>query len=358
MKIFFLLILASSALMIKCGTTSKDSDPNPTQKSIIIKAADVSFLPEIESELIKFYNTSGAEKNVLDILKENGWNTIRLRIWHSPEDSHSTLAEVKSFSELARLKGFKIWLTVHYSDTWADPGKQTKPATWDDLAFDILADTVYRYTKKIVTTLSPDIIQIGNEINSGFLWPSGNISNLSNFTTLLKKGIQATRDFSPTSKIMIHYAGHNSSSWFYQQLQNQNIDYDIIGLSYYPIWHGKDLVGLQSNMNSLSFTHGKEIVIAETAYPFTLEWNDWTNNIVGETGQLVNGYPATPEGQKQFLLKLNDIITSTEKGIGLCYWAPEWIAFRGTEATNGSSWENMALFDFEHKALPAIEIFK
>jgi arabinogalactan endo-1,4-beta-galactosidase len=354
--LFLILIFSSS--FFGCGTDSKESDPKPTPKTLSIKAADVSFLPEIETEGTLFYDGNGVTKNVLDLLKENGWNTVRLRVWHTPENAHSGLDEVKTFAALARAKGFKIWITVHYSDSWADPGQQTKPASWNDLSFSVLADTVYRYTKRIVTNLNPDIIQIGNEINSGFLWPSGNISNLTNFTTLLKKGIQATRDFSPQSKIMIHYAGHASAAWFYQQLQNQSVDYDMIGLSYYPIWHGKDLTALQTNMNSLAFTHNKEIIIAETAYPFTLEWNDWTNNIVGETGQLVTGYPATADGQKQFLLRIKQLISTTEKGTGICYWAPEWIAFKGSEATNGSPWENMALFDFNHKALPAIEIFK
>lgn len=342
--------------LLSCGEETNKPEPNPPTP-LSIRGADVSFLPEIEAYPTTFLDAEGAAVDVLDLLKENGCNTIRIRLWHTPSTAHSGLAEVIDFSNRVRAKGLKVWITVHYSDTWADPGNQTKPAAWNTLGFSDLSDSVYNYTKKIVLAIEPDIIQIGNEINSGFLWPEGNISNLTNFTTLLKRGVQAVRDFSPTTKVMVHYAGHSSAQGYYQQLQNQNVNYDVIGLSYYPIWHGKDLNALKTNMNNLGFTFEKEIIIAETAYPFTLEWNDWTNNIVGEAGQLVSGYPATPEGQKQFLLKIKQLLLETKKGTGFCYWAPEWIAYKGSESTSGSSWENMALFNFSNKVQPAVEAF-
>jgi arabinogalactan endo-1,4-beta-galactosidase len=344
-------------MILGCSEEPKKPEPEPPVE-LSVRGADVSFLPEIETYPATFFDVNGIETDVLDLLKENGCNTIRVRLWHTPSNVHSGFEEVVEFSERVRAKGFKVWLTVHYSDTWADPGHQTKPAAWSTLNLTDLSDSVYNYTKKIVTTIDPDIIQIGNEINSGFLWPTGNTSNISNFATLLKEGVQAVKDFSPTTKIMIHYAGHEGAQSFYQQLQNQNVSYDMIGLSYYPIWHGKDLNALKSNMDNLGFTFGKEIVIAETAYPFTLDWNDFTNNIVGETGQLVSGYPATPEGQKQFLLKIKQLVSQAEKGTGFCYWAPEWIAYKGNESTSGSSWENMALFNFSSRAQPALEAFE
>jgi arabinogalactan endo-1,4-beta-galactosidase len=341
-----------------CGDESKPTPPQPPVE-LAIRGADVSFLPEIEAYPTTFYYKDGVAKDVLDMLKANGCNAIRVRLWHTPPTEHSGLEEVTEFAARIRAKGMKVWLTVHYSDSWADPGQQTKPAAWSTLDFIDLSDSVYNYTKKIVTRLQPDIIQIGNEINDGLLWPDGKISeSLSNFITLLKEGVQAVRDHAPTTKIMVHYAGPSAAQWFYQQLQNENVSYDMIGLSYYPWWHGKDLVALQTTLNSFGFMFGKEIVIAETAYPFTLGWNDFTNNFVGLEDHLIPGYPATEAGQKKFLLKLKQVIAQSEKGTGFCYWAPEWVAFKGTTATDGSAAENLALFNFSNQALSAFEAFE
>jgi arabinogalactan endo-1,4-beta-galactosidase len=129
-------------------------------------------------------------------------------------------------------------------------------------------------------------------------------------------------------------------------------------LSYYPIWHGKDLNVLKQKLNMLGSTHSKEILIAETAYPFTLGWNDWTNNIVGLEEQLIlPDFQPTPEGQKSFLMAIRNTILETGKGIGFCYWGAELVAWKGPEAADGSPWENQALFDFENNALPALKVF-
>ena len=345
------------ALLFSCDD-SKDccTGPEPVDKELI-KGADISFLPEIEAAGVDFKSAAGTEQDLLDILKESGVNTIRLRLWHTPASEHSALPEVKALSQRIKAKGMNVWLSVHYSDTWADPGNQAKPAAWSAASFTDLADSVYKYTKKVMTEIDPDIIQIGNEINGGFLLPSGSTSNVSNFITLLKEGVRAAREVAPDTKIMVHVAGFDVAAWFYQQLKSNDVDYDYIGLSYYPIWHGKDLTAVKSIIDGLGATYGKEVVIAETAYPFTLGWEDFTNNIVGETGQLVSGYGATPEGQKQFLLKIRQMVTDSPKGAGFCYWGAEWVAFKGDEATDGSTWENQALFDFDNKAVPALEAF-
>jgi arabinogalactan endo-1,4-beta-galactosidase len=355
LNFLFLLIVC---LCCGCGDDSPANSPDDPV-AVEIRGADVSFLPEIENYPTTFYNADNDPSDVLDILKESGCNYIRIRLWHTPTNAHSGLQEVLTLSNRAKAKGMKVWLTVHYSDTWADPGHQTKPVAWSALNFTDLGDSVYNYTKKIVLKLQPDIVQIGNETNDGFLWPEGKMSvNLSNFATLLKKGVQAVRDFAPTSKVMIHYAGHEEANWYYQQLKNQNVPYDMIGLSYYPLWHGKVLTTLKSNMNELATNFEKEIVIAETSYPFTLSWDDNTNNIVGLDEQLVAGYPATPEGQKKFMLRLKKIISEVENGKGFCYWAPEWVAFKGSSSTSGSTGENLALFDFTNTALPALKAFE
>jgi arabinogalactan endo-1,4-beta-galactosidase len=360
MRISVFIVLLFS--VVCCGgedDPTNTPDPDPVFKDMI-RGTDISFLPEIESAGAQFYNEAGAEAAMLDILKSSGVNTIRIRLWHTPVNTHSSLAEVKTFSDRVKAKGFNVWITVHYSDTWADPGHQAKPEAWEDVSsVTVLADSVYKYTKKITALLNPDIIQIGNEINGGFLWPEGKTDSehLPDFITLLKKGSQAVREVSPDTKIMVHIAGFDIATWFYQQLNTNNVDYDMIGLSYYPVWHGKDLGVLQSTINTLGATHAKEIVIAETAYPFSFGYNDFTNNIIGSTNQILPAYAATEEGQQKFLMKLKSILNEAPQGAGFCYWGAEWIAFKGSTATDGSSWENQALFDFDNKAVPALNAF-
>ena len=200
--------------------------------------------------------------------------------------------------------------------------------------------------------------QIVGEINSGLLHPHGNINtNETQFLALLSSGIKAVKDHSPQTKIILHFAGIDGADWFFRKVNN--LEYDIIGLSYYPIWHGKDLNKLKNTITNLGDTYKKEVLIAETAYPFTLDWNDWTNNIVGLNEHLIlPAYPATPIGQEAFITNLKTMVNATQKGIGFCYWGGELVAFNGKESTNGSPWENQALYDFNNKALPVIKAFK
>jgi arabinogalactan endo-1,4-beta-galactosidase len=345
------------SLLIGC---SKDNNEKvPETDPVFISAVDISAFPEIELTNPTFYNLSGVEEDFLNILKNNGVNTIRLKLWVNPQNQHAGFHEVNTFSQRLKNLGFRIWLTLHYSDTWADPGQQQTPQQWTGIPFAQLIDSVQNYTEKVMEQMEPDFIQIGNEINSGFLHPSGNLStNAQQFKDLMSAGIQAVRKSSSKTKIIIHYAGLSNSTWFFNQMTD--LDYDIIGLSFYPIWHGKDLTSLKNTLQTLSQTHQKDILIAETAYPFTLEWNDWTNNIVGLNDQLIlPKYPATPQGQKDFLADIKKIVLDeVEKGIGFCYWGAELIAWKGNQATNASPWENQAIFDFDNKALPVLEAFR
>lgn len=353
-----LVLISLLAFMFSCGGGEDCCvGPPDTPDKVSIRGADVSFLPEIEATSTIFYAPSGEEKEVLDILKSSGVTHIRIRLWHTPANEHSSFDEVKTYAARVKAKGMKVWLTVHYSDTWADPGHQVKPEAWSEASFADLQDSVYLYTKKIMEEINPEIIQIGNEVNPGFLLPDGATSNIPNFTTLLKKGVQAVRESSTTAQIMMHFAGFDGSTWFFQQLKAQDVDYDLIGVSYYPLYHGKDFATVTTGLNNLS-GFLKPIVIAETAYPFTLAWEDNTHNIIGDFSQIIPGYTPTPEGQKKFLLKVREIVDDSQRGIGFCYWGTEWIAFKGNAATDGSSWENQALFNFDHRALPGLEAFE
>lgn len=318
-----------------------------------VAAMDLSRFPEMSLDNPGFYNPQGDAVDFLAELKSNGINTVRLRLWVNPVNQHSGLEEVKQFSQSLRARGFKIWLSLHYSDTWAHPGQQYAPAIWEGLSFAALKDSMYHYTQQVVAQIQPEYVQIGNEINSGFLYPHGYILYFSKFYELLATGISAVRTHAPQTKIILHFAGVELAPWFFADIDS--LDYDIIGLSYYPLWHGKSLTDLESQLARLSTSCNKPILIAETAYPFTLAWNDLTHNVLGQESQLIlPDFPATVAGQRDFVARLRGIIEDTPQGLGICYWGGEWVAWRGNQATNGSTWENQALFDFENKALPAL----
>lgn len=353
----YLLIIGLLALALPFGCSSDDKKSAPAVEDNFIRAADVSSLPEIESEGTVYYNQAGQAEDALITLKNAGCNTIRIRLWKNPANGHSGLAEVKTLAARVKQAGMKIWLTVHYSDTWADPGAQETPAEWQSLSFNDLKTAVTNYTSTILTEIDPDIIQIGNEINSGFLWPQGHLyDNESQSLELLAAASAVVRSEAPDTKIMIHHAGIDTAPFFFDKIAS--LDYDYIGLSYYPIYHGKNLTTVKNTINALGQAHNKKVVIAETSYPFTFGYNDFTNNIVGLENQIIPGIPATPEGQKSFLQTIKTILTDSEYGAGFSYWGAEWISYRGPEATNGSSWENQALWDFENKALPVLDVYK
>lgn len=356
-KILKLALLLSLILQLISCSSNDYSTPVPVViTDNFIRAADVSYLPLIESEGT-IYIHNGVAENALTTLKNAGCNTIRIRLWKDPSDSHSGLAEVKALSLRAKNLGMKVWLSVHYSDTWADPANQTKPVAWQSLSFADLKAAVASYTTTVINEIHPDIIQIGNETNDGMIWPDGKLStNESQYLQLVQSATSTIRSLSPTTKIMLHYAGIGSgATWYFNKVIS--IDYDYIGLSFYPIWHGKVLADVTTTINTLDQTFNKKVIIAETAYPFTLSYNDYTNNILGLSSQIISDYPATNDGQKAYLLALKNVIKQTTKGIGFCYWEAEWVAFRGPTSTNGSSWENQSLWDFNNNALPAMDVF-
>ncbi len=340
--------------------------PVPVPVYDFIRGLDLSFSPEIAGYNIA-YKDNGATKDILQIAKAKGINTIRLRIWNNPSTAHSSLEEIAAYAKQIKAAGLKFWLDFHYSDTWADPGSQTKPAAWNGIGLTQLQDSVYAFTKNTILYLAqqntaPDYVETGNEINSGFLWNEGKIlgatdANWGNFISLLKQGIKATREAAPNAKIIIHIAGYDYAQQFFDNLESAGTDYDIIGLSYYPWWHGKDMNAMEQNIQTITTRFKKPVLIAETAYQFTFGYNDYTHNIAGSAEQTISTYPATPQGQAQFISAL---VSSVKKAVdkdyfGVCYWAADWVAFKGPTATDGSPWENLALFDFENNALPALD---
>lgn len=355
MKNFLLLIFL---ILFSCtGSDNSDNPETPEPEKILeIRGADFSFLPESRQSGQTFFNQNNVAEDMLSTFKNAGGNVVRLRLWVNPTTPNSGFNSVKTLSQEIKNMGLKVMITVHYSDSWADPAHQNKPLAWQNLSFNDLQTEVYNYTKKIIDEINPEFIQIGNEINNGFLWPEGNIQNSTQFKTLLKSGISAVRNTNPNTKIILHYAGISGAQNFYNQFTN--LDYDILGISYYPIWHGKDLNEVQNTLTTISNTFNKPIFIAETSYPFTFDWNDQTQNIIGDNSQIILQFPATEQGQKEYLAKIKQLISSVPKGIGFCYWGTEWTAYKGNTATNGSSYENQALWNFGNKALPAMTVFE
>ena len=350
-------LLTTCLVLMSLFSCKKDqaAPETPSEAAPLTRSVDISTFPEIRDAGVNFLDADGKVSNMLTTLKDAGINTIRLRLWVDPATTHSSLPEVQAFSRQLKQMGFEIWLSLHYSDTWADPGHQRKPSGWDQLDFNQLLDTLFQYTRQVADLIQPDIIQTGNEINNGFLYPEGSRSNGRQFHQLLEMGIKAVREVSSSSKIMLHYAGHENSEFFFSEVDS--LDYDLMGISYYPIWHGKDLDSLENKMVQLGDQFKREVIIAETAYPFTLGYNDWTNNIVGLPEQLIPGIPASIQGQKEFMEAIRKICDKHTQITGFSYWGAELVAWKGVQATDGSPWENQALFDFDLKPVEALQTF-
>jgi len=242
-----------------------------------ILGADISFLPELEARGRKFYD-KGVEKDAMEILKDYGFNYIRLRVFndpaapkgYSPGKGFCDLEHTKIMARRIKALGLKFLLDFHYSDTWADPGKQFKPAKWTDLSFPALNDSVRYFTKRVLTELKeqgtlPDMVQVGNEINHGMLWPTGKNNNMDSLATLVKSGIAGIKEVSSKPKIMIHIAcgGQNEESIkFIDAFLERGVKFDIIGQSYYPEWHGT-IMDLKNNLTDLTKRYKQDVIVVE-----------------------------------------------------------------------------------------------
>ncbi len=326
-----------------------------------MRCADVSFLDELESAGA-VYTEGGAPAGALEILKNQGLNAVRLRLFHSPDVLRDGLGDVLQLALRARALGMDIVLAMHLSDTWADPGHQQKPAAWNSLPFAALEDSVQAYVERVMIALraqgtTPAVVQIGNEITSGMLWNDGRVGG--SFDTneqwrrlarLLRAGTAGVRSVGGDEvMVMVHIDRGGSPSgarWFFDHLMDQGVPFDWIGLSYYPWWHGP-VESFEATLNLVSRLYQKPVFLAETAYPWTLQWFDNRNNIVGLPEHVLPDFPATPDGQARFLAHIG-MALSAVGARGICYWEPEYIAAPGF----GSPWENLALFDDSGEVLP------
>ena len=320
---------------------------------------DVSEVAKVEQSG-GVYRYRGKVEDPFQIMKEAGWNWVRFRLWNHPADGECDKDYTLQLAKRAKAHGLKFSLDFHYSDWWADPGKQWAPADWKGLPVDQLADALYAYTKDVVEAMVkqgtvPNMVQIGNEITSGMCWPVGRLkgddeTQWSNVAKLIAAGVKAVHDGEGHHHIltMIHLdrGGDNKGArWWFDHLAKYNVDFDLIGLSFYTFWQGP-ISGLQANMTDLETRYHKPVYVVETAYP-------WNSSSKQENPKLEPNFPATPEGQAGFVSKVKQTVRDSAGGMptGLLYWAPTWIA----APKFPTGWGVNATFDYDGNALPAVD---
>jgi arabinogalactan endo-1,4-beta-galactosidase len=335
-----------------------------------IRGADVSHLTKNVDHGAVYRDAHGRVADPLGLLEANGVNYARLKVWVDPADGYNGKADVLRKARWAHARGMQLLIDFHYSDAWADPGKQNKPAAWAALPFDQLRQALYDHTYDVLSALRRQgtpaaMAQVGNEINGGLLWPDGRWDNWDGLAALLTAGGQAVRAASPSTKIVLHLAegGNNGGHrWWFDNAVARDVPFDVIAVSHYTYWHGT-LGALQANLLDLSTRYGKPVMVTETAYGFTTAEQDHEANIFTQALADTAGWPATPAGQAQALRDLCTTVAAVPGALGIFYWEPTWTAVDGAgwdpaDPTSGDGWENQALFDYAGRALPAMRVFK
>lgn len=402
--------VAAIALWTGCGPghaapeATVTVQPVPDLRADFIMGADVSMLEQLEKNGGRFSDQAGNRKDALQILKDNGIGWIRLRLWHTPvNDSdviekgrtiarrgepkgggNNDLATTLRLAKRAKALGLKLLLDIHYSDFWADPGKQDKPAAWKKLQGAELAQEVHRYTAQVMQAMRsadalPDMVQVGNELNGGMLWPDGKtwkatpdekIGGDDGFVALISQGIRAVREADPGRdtdqriKIAVHLANGGDNKLYrrvFDLFTQRGVDYDVIGLSFYPYYHGT-IDDLRNNADDISARYGKEVAVLETAYAYTTADGDAWPNLFNAGMQKSGGYKASVQGQAS---EVRDVIHAMAqvpggRGLGVFYWEPDWIPVprAGWRTGEGNAWDNQAMFDAKGQALPSLAVFR
>ena len=328
--------------------------------------ADLSSLPRLEAHGARFHDAT-SEADAMSLLQRVGVDAVRLRLWHTPADSTSALPAVLAMARRAHALGMRVLLDLHYSDTWADRAHQEPPLAWRGLAFKALCDSTERWTRDVVHDFAaqgtpPALVQIGNEIDHGMLGDAGRLTgdesgSWNHFATLLTRASRGVHTAGVDSvRVLVHVATGGDSSacrWFFDHLLAQQVPFDAIGVSYYPLWHG-GIPALRGNLAMLARRYRRPVYVVETAYPWTLRWFDDERNIMGDTHALLPGLEASPDDQATFLRAVESALQSLPdaRGGGVYWWEPAWVAAQGER----SPWENCTLFDSTGTRLPAARI--
>ncbi len=312
--VHFCVILFSTIVLFSCKKQPNlTPQPTPTPTSNFVKGADVSWITEMEAAGRKFYTTAGVQKDGMEVLKELGINTIRLRVWVNPSNNWNNAADVVAKATRAKNLGFRILLNFHYSDSWADPGQQNKPLAWAGQNIAALQTSVYNHTFNMLNALkaagiTPEWVQVGNETNDGMLWPEGRAStNMQNFALLINAGYNAVKAVNNNIKVMVHISNGQDNAlfrWILGGLQTNNAQYDVIGMSLYPEVFSWSTLNDQcfANMNDMVARYNKEVMVVEVG----MSWDEpmsclsFLKDIMAKTKQVTNN-----------------------KGLGVIYWEPQ-----------------------------------
>lgn len=347
---------------------------------LFLKGGDISELSYIEQKGGKFFE-NGEQKDCFEILKNNGVNLARLRLYNDPGNPNFSPSnrlpegiqnptDILSLSKRAKQAGMKILLTFHYSDYWTNGGLQTKPHEWEDFSYSELKQAVYDFTWDFMNQMkdqgtTPEFVSLGNETAGGILFPDGVSSNFRQLSELLNLGYDAVKSVSPATKVIIHLddAGNSDKyDWYFNGLNAYGLKYDLIGASYYPYWTRKTVEEIAEWVQYQSNKLNKDILIMETGY----NWNPtlpggWAGQLK-DNGPYQNIYPSSPEGQKNFLYECFNAMKGAAKGrvLGAVYWDPVMIDVQGVgwELGGPNVVSNTTLFDFNGNGLPALKAFK
>lgn len=391
------------AVCLSCGLAASafaadavKTRPFNAMPADFIKGADISTLLEAEQHGAKFYNQNGQQQDAIAILKANGVNTVRLRLWVDPQDASgntygggsNNLENTIALAKRVKAQGLKLPLDFHYSDFWTDPGKQFKPKAWEKMDYPQLKTAIHDYTRDTIARFKkegvlPDMVQIGNEINGGMLWPEGKswgqgggeFDRLAGLLTAAIGGLKENLTDGEQVKVMLHLAEgtkNDTFRWWFDEITRRNVPFDIIGLSMYTYWNGP-ISALKANMDDISRRYNKDVIVVEAAYGYTLDNCDNAENSFQAKEEKDGGYPGTVQGQYDYIHDLMQAVIDVpdHRGKGIFYWEPTWIAVPGTtwatkagmkyihdEWKEGNARENQALFDCQGKVLPSITVFK
>ena len=339
MKIFFLSLLICFSTIFchkKIVPTEPKIDPPIIVPSNFALGADVGWLTEMEAAGKLFYNAAGQQKECMQLLKDLGSNTIRLRVWVNPTNGWNGTTDVVTKAVRAKNLGMKIMIDFHYSDTWADPGSQTKPAAWVGQNVAALKISIANHTTQVLTALKnnavvPEWVQVGNETNDGMLWPEGKASvSMNNFTQFVNAGYDAAKFVFPATKVIVHISNgydNNLFRWMFDGLKNNGAKFDVIGMSLYPSYFGGGWAAANNltliNMNDMVSRYNKEVMIVEVGMPWNnaVDCKAFLTDIIAKTKAMPNG-----------------------KGLGVLYWEPE--------AYN--NWQGYTLGAFDNAGKPTV----
>ncbi len=380
MRYLFFFIL----LLLICSDSVFAQNSRVIIPEDFIMGADISSIIALENAGAKYYTIDGKKEELFKILSDNGINTIRSRLWVDPRSpvgvNGGGMNDLETVLEIARRShkyGMKFILDFHYSDNWTHPGQQEIPYTWKNKTFEQIRVILHQYTKYVLQTFVNEnipiyAVQIGNEINTGILIPHAKLEwnekkdeSFKNLSILLKEGISAVKDISPKTKIILHIADGGSADIFYDffsQMDKHDVEYDIIGISYYTFFHGT-MKRFGQTITHITERFQKPLLLAEYSYAFTTKSTANTLNIFNEAMVSTSGYKASVKGQKTLIKDAINMVAGLPNGlgIGVVYWEPAWIPVKnvgwGGKGTK-ASWANQALFDYKGKALSSLNIFK